>query len=168
MSIHIDRNRPRLSLGILWLTFYSVTWSTIHRIDDGPTLLTITILELGIALGISALFSVSLRSRRPLTALLQNDVRSFATAVVGAFVGVLLLAWLEITLTGITLVVASSLAKVELRIAGIRTWRAFVLTGAVSCIAVLCAAATRWGWLQFSMPSITFTTSVLGDLRACC
>ena len=148
MSIHIDRNRPWLSLSILWLAFFCITWNVVYPVHDPTRLVTVTVVELGVALVISALYSVSWRSHQPLNHLLKDDMRSFATAVIGAFVAVLLLAWIEFTLAGLTLLVASSLAKVELRIAGIRTWRSFVVTGAVSCLAVLCAAGTHWGLLH--------------------
>ncbi|MEM6502638.1 MAG: hypothetical protein AAF685_12460 [Cyanobacteria bacterium P01_C01_bin.89] len=152
MSIYIERNRPRLSLGILWLAFFCVAWGVLYRVETVERLLWVAGAGVAIALTISMLFSVPLRSQQPLTQLLKNDVRSFATAVFGAFVLVVLLAWLDFTLSGLTLLVASMLAKVELRIAGIRSWRAFWLTGAVSCGAVVCAVGARWGVLQASAP----------------
>ena len=144
-----------MSLGILWLAFYCITWNVVKGAQDTATLLYLTGIELTVALGISALFSVSLRDHKPLLHLLKNDIRSFATAVIGAFVGVLLLAWLEWTLAGLTLIVASSLAKVELRIAGIRAWRSFGLTGTVSCFAVFCAAGTQWAMLHIFASGLT-------------
>ena len=149
MSIHIERNRPWLSLSILWLAFFCITWNVVHPVHDTSRLVIATGAKLVVALVISALYSVSWRSHQPLNHLLKNDMRSFATAVIGAFVAVLLLAWMEFTLAGLTLLVASSLAKVELRIAGIRTWRSFAVTGVVSCLAVLCAAGTHWGLLHW-------------------
>ncbi|MGD1849114.1 MAG: hypothetical protein ACFCBU_00390 [Cyanophyceae cyanobacterium] len=150
MSIHIERNRPRLSLGILGLAFFCVVWGVVYRVETVEQLLVLAGAGVAIALMMSTLFSVPLRSQRPLTQLLKNDMRSFAMAVVGAFVLVLMLAWLDFTLSGVTLLVASLLAKVELRLVGIRSWRAFGLTGAVSSLAVVCAAAVRWGMLQTS------------------
>ncbi|MGD1936482.1 MAG: hypothetical protein ACFCA4_02845 [Cyanophyceae cyanobacterium] len=152
MSIYIERNRPRLSLGILWLAFFCVSWGVLYRVETVERLLWVAGAGVAIALTISMLFSVPLRSQQPLTQLLKNDVRSFATAVFGAFVLVVLLAWLDFTLSGLTLLVASMLAKVELRIVGIRSWRAFWLTGAASCGAVVCAVGARWGVLQASAP----------------
>ncbi|MEM9770721.1 MAG: hypothetical protein AAF889_03820 [Cyanobacteria bacterium P01_D01_bin.73] len=150
MSIHIERNRPRLSLGVLWLAFFCVAWGVVYRVEAVERLLLLAGSGSAIALTISMLFIVPLGSHRPLTQLLKNDVRSFATAVVGAFILVLLLAWLDFTLSGLTLLVASLLAKLELRIVGIRSWRAFWLIGPVSCLAVLCAVAARWGVIYAS------------------
>ena len=143
MAIHIERNRPRLSLGILGLAFFCVVWGVVYRVETVEQLLVLAGAGVAIALMMSTLFSVPLRSQRPLTQLLKNDMRSFAMAV-------LMLAWLDFTLSGVTLLVASLLAKVELRLVGIRSWRAFGLTGAVSSLAVVCAAAVRWGMLQTS------------------
>jgi hypothetical protein len=56
---------------------------------------------------------------------LQSDTRAFISVVVGAFVAVVLLCWLEVVIRILVLLSAAALVRLDLQTAGYGEWQAF-------------------------------------------
>lgn len=145
-----DRKSPWLSLSLLFLAFFTFGWIALESTLAQNSLATGVAIAAGAAIILAATFSVSLRSGQALLSqFAQTDARSFLTVIFGAFVGVVLLSWIEVTTYIVVLFAAEALAKLELRTTGVRPRRAFGLTALVGLLGVLAAIAasvTLRGW----------------------
>jgi len=78
---------------------------------------------------------------------LGSDSRAFVSVIVGAFVAVIFLKWIEIFLRILVLISASALARLDLQTTGYSKWQAFWILVVVSitgfAIGVL---AKLWDW----------------------
>lgn len=152
-SIPGSRSFFWLSLGVLSLASLSATWSILSVAQDNPQLPDplrlplATLAALVLTLIFAAIFSRPFMGRRSVThRALSSDVLSFATAIVGAFIIVLLLVWIETTAHLLVLVAAETLAKLELRTRGIKRWSMFVWLALAGGSGVLAAVSLFWVW----------------------
>lgn len=75
---------------------------------------------------------ISLALTAPLTVLrsffgswLQSDTRAFISVVVGAFVAVVLLCWIEVVIRILVLLSAAALVRLDVQTAGYNEWQSF-------------------------------------------
>jgi hypothetical protein len=65
---------------------------------------------------------------------LKSDSRAFVSVIVGAFVAVVVIHWMEIFLRILVLISASALARLDLQTGGYSQWRAFGILVVVSLV----------------------------------
>ncbi|MCG9886350.1 MAG: hypothetical protein MH825_12410 [Cyanobacteria bacterium] len=151
-----------LSLGVLAIASLSATWSILsvaqrsqllaQGLPEAWRIPLAAAASLGLTLVLAVIFSLPFMGRRSVTQrALGSDVLSFATAIVGAFVVVLLLVWIETTAHLLVLMAAETLAKLELRTRGIKRWSMFVWLALAGSGGTLAATIL---FLRWSVPAI--------------
>ncbi|GAB4343017.1 MAG: hypothetical protein Fur0042_05700 [Cyanophyceae cyanobacterium] len=152
-----------LSLGVLAIASLSATWSILSVVQRShllarwlPEVWHIPLAaaaSLGWTLVLAVIFSLPFMGRRSVTQrALSSDVLSFAAAIAGAFVVVVLLVWIETTAHLLVLMAAETLAKLELRTRGIKRWSMFVWLALAGSGGVLAAVGLFWVWAEHPTP----------------
>jgi hypothetical protein len=78
---------------------------------------------------------------------LQSDSRAFVSVIVGAFVAVVIMHWVEVFVRIIVLISASALARLDLQTANYNKWQAFGILLVVSVSGFgLGILAKMWDW----------------------
>lgn len=141
----LELARPWLALTILWVAFFTFGWSAmaVEEAERSPILTVLAAIAIGILL--AAVLNLSVRSNQTLAArVVATDVRSFFTIVLCAFLGVVLISWVEVTSYLLILLAAQSLARLELRLKGFSSPRIFWIASGVATVGIGCAALLQW------------------------
>lgn len=78
---------------------------------------------------------------------LRSDSRAFVSVIVGAFVAVIFIHWIEIFVRILVLICASALARLDLQTAGYSKWQAFWILMVVSIIGFAVGILAKlWDW----------------------
>lgn len=144
----LELARPWLAITILWVAFFTFGWSamTVEVAGRSPILTVLAAIAIGILL--AAALNLSVRSSQTLAAqVVATDVRSFFTIVLCAFLGVVLISWVEVTSYLLILLAAQALTRLELRLKGFPSPRIFWIASGVSTIGISCAALLQWALL---------------------
>ena len=155
----IDRNFFWLSLLLLATSHGSATWPILLRSNEIPLAavseswrtVAMAAIALGASLTLAAAFSLPFLTERTVSRrILGSDLRSFATAILGALLAVLLLAWIETTVFVFVPLAASALTKLELRARGIRRWLMFFWLAVAGSLGVVVATVLFFLWHHVS------------------
>ncbi len=78
---------------------------------------------------------------------LQSDSRAFASVIIGAFVAVIFIKWIDVFVRILVLISASALARLDLQTAGYSKWQAFWILLIVSLSGFgLGVLGKLWDW----------------------
>ncbi|MBE9092871.1 hypothetical protein [Tychonema sp. LEGE 07203] len=119
-----------LSLTLLFVTYFILGWKLSEF--DVPSHLTWF-------LAVTAVFVLSISLSFPLKDIkrlivrwLSSDAGAFISIIVGAFLAVVVLTWMHIFVTGLVLISAGILARLDIQMFGHQRWRTFGILMAVS------------------------------------
>jgi hypothetical protein len=78
---------------------------------------------------------------------LKSDSRAFVSVIIGAFVAVIIIRWIDVFFRILVLISASALARLDLQTAGYGKWQAFGILLLVSLTGfALGVLAKHWDW----------------------
>ncbi len=78
---------------------------------------------------------------------LKSDSRAFVSVIIGAFVAVIIIRWIDVFFRILVLICASALARLDLQTAGYSKWQAFGILVFVSLTGfALGILAKHWYW----------------------
>ena len=152
-TVRLYIRNPTLSLGLLSITYACLSWRfLVAAVTDSRSLITNGLLALILTVVVAGLFSMRIQPRHTSVTrqIIGTDVRSFLFSIVGAFLTVLMFAWLELTTYALVLVVAQGLAKFELKLSGRNRWQMFILMTSASGGGVVVAVLAKLIWLKFA------------------
>ena len=134
-----------VSLTLLFVTYFTFGWK-LSEFDVPPHLtwfLAIaSILVLAIALSFPMRKTKALVSRW-----FSSDMGAFLSITAGAFVAVVVFAWLHLFATCLLLISAGALARLDIQISGWKNWRAFAVLATISLTGVGLGGAIEF-WLK--------------------
>ena len=141
-----------VSLTLLFVTYFTFGW-TLSEFDVPPH--QTWFLALASIFVLAIVLSFPMRNTKALImGWFSSDMGAFLSIIVGAFLAVVVFAWLHLFATGLLLISAAALARLDIQISGGKSWRAFVVLTTISLAGVgLGGAIELWlktGRLVFS------------------
>lgn len=133
---------PWLSLLLLIITYFNFGWSLSSLAVDWWVWVLVILFSLGIAEALAAPFSfIRNLSRR----LIGSDTKAFLSAIVGAFLGVVILAYFDISAHALLLILVAGFVRLELQANAISETKSFMILSGVSLTSLGLGAAVYWG-----------------------
>lgn len=123
-----------VSLTLLFVTYFILGWK-LSEFDVSPHLAwllavaSILLLAVGLSFPLKDIKSLIMRW-------FSSDMGAFISIILGAFVAVVVVAWLHLFATCLVLISAAALARLDIQISGLKTWRAFVVLATISLTGV--------------------------------
>ncbi|UNU26610.1 hypothetical protein [Microcoleus vaginatus] len=141
-----------VSLTLLFVTYFTLGWK-LSEFDVPPHLTWF--LAIASILVLAVALSFPLRETKALIMRwFSSDVGAFLSIILGAFVAVVVFAWLHLFATCLVLISAVALARLDIQISGWKNWRAFAVLASISLSGVALGGAlefwSKTGRLVFS------------------
>ncbi|MBW4554860.1 MAG: hypothetical protein KME59_02780 [Trichormus sp. ATA11-4-KO1] len=141
----IVKRLPWISLVLVLLSYSTLGWFLSET--QAPVLVWI-VLMLGILLLVGSLTTPWSAMANYYTLLFRSNLKSFAVAVVGAFLFFLMLAWFRLFLDTLLIVSAAILARIDFQTAGFTQGQAFLFTFIFSLVGLALGKVLHMGFLQ--------------------
>ena len=123
-----------LSLTLLFLTYFTFGWK-LSEFDVPPHLTWF--LAIAAVLVLAMALSFPLKDTKALMMRwFSSDVGAFLSIILGAFVAVIVVAWLHLFVTVLVLTSAGALARLDIQLSGWKNWRAFAVLATISLTGV--------------------------------
>lgn len=134
-----------LSLILLFVTYFIFGWK-LSEFDVPPHLTWFLAVASILLLAIALSFPL-----KDIKALIMrwfsSDAGAFISIILGAFVAVVVVAWLHLFATCLVLISAGALARLDLQIYGWKNWRSFAVLATISLTGVGLGGAIEF-WLK--------------------
>jgi hypothetical protein len=142
----IVKKLPCISLVLVILSYSALGWVLAEsRVPGFVWLIFVPIVLFVVGSFTSPLSSVTKYSN----ILFRSNTRTFAVAVLGAFLFFAMLAWFQLFLDCLLIVSAAILARIDFQVSGFTEWQAFWITFAISLIGIACGAAMHQVFLHY-------------------
>ncbi|MBE9126377.1 hypothetical protein IQ257_16290 [Coleofasciculus sp. LEGE 07092] len=79
---------------------------------------------------------------------IKSDTRAFMSVIIGAFLAVLILCWINVFIRILVLLSAGALARLDLQVAGYKEWQAFVILAVFSLTGFGLGIAGQQGFMS--------------------
>lgn len=139
---------PWLSLLLLVITYFNLGWLLSSSVVHWGVWLLVIVFSIGIAEALAAPFSVIRNLARRL---IGSDTKAFLSAIIGAFLGVVILAYFDISAHALLLILVGAIARLELQSTAISESRSFMILSSVSLSSLGLGAAVYWGVNHFNL-----------------
>ena len=137
------KKKSWLSLTLLFVSYFTLGWKLTEF--DVPPHLT-WFLALASILVLDIFLAFPMRNPKALIrGWFSSDMGAFLSIIVGAFLAVVVFAWLHLFATGLLLISAAALARLDIQISGGKNWRAFVVLTTISLAGVGLGGAIEYG-----------------------
>ncbi|MEG3894270.1 MULTISPECIES: hypothetical protein [unclassified Microcoleus] len=131
-----------LSLTLLFVTYFIFGWK-LSEFDVPPHIVwflaVASILLLAVALSFPLKDIKALMMRW-----FSSDAGAFISIILGAFVAVVVVAWMHLFATCLVLISAAALARLDIQLSGWKTWRAFAVLATISLTGVALGGAIEF------------------------
>ena len=128
---------PWVSLALVLLSYSTLGWVIAETLAPVSVWVATVV---AILLLIVTLTIPWMKMRYYFSILLKSNTRSFAVAVLGAFLFFVMIAWFRVFLDTLLIVSATILVKIDFQTAGLREWLAFWTTSSFSLIGLALGA----------------------------
>jgi hypothetical protein len=124
------RKKSWVSLTLLFVTYFIFGW----KLSAFKIPLPIAwLLSVAAVLLLAVLLSFPLKDTRTLiNRWLKTDTGAFMSIILSALLAVIVVTWLHLFATGLVLISAGALARLDLQMSGLKKWGAFGVLAAVS------------------------------------
>ncbi|OCR01141.1 hypothetical protein BCD67_17375 [Oscillatoriales cyanobacterium USR001] len=131
---------PWHSLAILFVTYSSFGWT----LSKSNLPLIIWIFPLATVFLLAAALTAPLKnSKRLIFSWFKTDVGAFLSITTTAFFAVIVFAWLHVFATGLILLSAGALARLDIQTLGFKKWQAFGILSLVSLTGLVCGVGMQ-------------------------
>ncbi|MEG4345292.1 hypothetical protein QUB70_18745 [Microcoleus sp. A003_D6] len=136
------KKNPWLSLTLLFVTYFIFGWK-LSEFDVPPhivwflALASILLLSVGLSFPLKDIKALIMRW-------FSSDAGAFISIILGAFVAVVVVAWMHLFATCLVLISAGALARLDIQICGWKNWRAFVVLITISLTGVGLGGASEF------------------------
>ena len=132
---------PWSSLAILFVTYSTFGWT----LSNSDTNLTVWIFAVVAVLLLSGILTAPLTNAKTLIfRWFRTDVGAFLSIITTAFFAVVVVAWLHLFATGLVLLSAGALARLDIQTSGFKKWQGFWILTVVSLAGLGFGGAARF------------------------
>ncbi|MBD1936565.1 hypothetical protein [Microcoleus sp. FACHB-68] len=139
---------PWVSILLLVITYFNFGWLLLSLAVHWWVWLLVIVFSLSIAEALAAPFSfIRNVSRR----LLGSDTTAFLSAIVSSFLGVVILAYFDVSAHALLLVAVAAFARLDLQARAVGEAKSFFILSGISLTSLGLGAAVYWGVNHISL-----------------
>ena len=124
------RKNSWLSLTLLFTTYFIFGWK-LSEFDIPPHLTWFFAVAAIFVLAVALSFPLK-NTKKWIMRWISTDAGAFISIILGAFLAVIVVTWMHLFVTGLVLISAGTLARLDIQIFGHQRWRTFWVLAAVS------------------------------------
>lgn len=142
----IVKRLPWISLVLVLLSYSTLGWVLLET--KAPKFVWFVVVPAVLLLVAGLTAPLSLMAKYS-SILFKSNFRTFAVAVLGAFLFFLMLAWFRLFLDSLLIISAAILARIDFQVSGFKEGQAFVITSIISLIGIALGAGMYMAFLHY-------------------
>lgn len=142
----IVKRLPWISLVLVLLSYSTLGWVLLET--KAPKFVWLVVLPAVLLLVAGLTAPISLVANY-FSILFKSNLRTFAVAVLGAFLFFLMLAWFRLFLDSLLIISAAILARIDFQVSGFKEGQAFLITSMVSLAGIGLGAGMYMAFLYY-------------------